>query len=66
MYQNLGEIIWNLLILGVFVYFSLIILGKVKAKKAIKAFESPTSFVKLIVFGGTIIFFLLVLIQLVL
>lgn len=65
MNQEIGGLISDVLVLGIFIYLSLILLRKVTPKKPIKAFENPTAFIKIVVFGGTIIFAILLMMDLV-
>ena len=60
MNQKIGEIIWNLMVFGGFVYALLIMRGIVKTSVEVKTLQQPTPFIKILVYGGVIIFGLLV------
>ena len=61
--QKTGELIGNLIVLGCFIYLSLILSGKIKSKKSIKSFENPTMLIKLVIYGGVVIFTILTIIN---
>ena len=64
MFQTSLGIIGDIIPLAIFVYCSLILLGIIKPKKPIKIFENPSLLIKFGVFGGALIFLIIVILDL--
>jgi len=54
--QKTGGMIWNLIIFAAFVYAFLVMRGIVKTSLEIKTLQKPSTFVKIVVYGGMIVF----------
>jgi hypothetical protein len=59
-----GEIIGNLVPLGIFIYLALILRGNIKTKKNVEMLTKPTIWVKILIYGGVLVFTLLTIIAL--
>jgi hypothetical protein len=64
MNQNSGEIIGNIIPLAIFIYLALIMRGVVKPKKNIPLLTNPSILARIIVYGGILIFVILLAIGL--
>jgi hypothetical protein len=64
MFQKLGGITDDIIVLVVFIYFSLILLGVIRLKKEIGFFKTNPTISKIVVFGGVLIFTILVIVGL--
>ena len=61
MTQHSGEIIGNLIPLAIFIYLALVINGVIVQRKPIKALENPSTLMKVTIYGGIVIFLILII-----
>jgi len=65
MKQSFGELIGNIIPLGILVYFGLVMKGIIKPKKDIPKLTNPTTLIKILIYGGILIFVVIVIISLI-
>jgi len=58
--QKTGGMIWNLVLFAAFVYAFLVMRGIVKTSLDIKTLQKPSTFVKIVVYAGMILFGILI------
>ena len=58
--QKTGGMIWNLVLFAAFVYEFLVMRGIVKTSLDIKTLQKPSTFVKIVVYAGMILFGILI------
>lgn len=58
--QKTGGMIWNLILFAAFVYAFLVMRGIVKTSLDIKTLQKPSTFVKIVVYAGMILFGILI------
>ena len=58
--QRTGGMVWNLIIFAAFVYAFLIMRGIVNTSVDIKTLQKPSTFVKIVVYAGMVLFGLLI------
>lgn len=62
--QNIGNIIFTLIPLALFLYLSLTMLGVIKYNQQTRFLENASSATKVAVYGGTIAFLVMALMEL--
>ncbi len=61
MAQRFGGIIGDLIPLVIFIYLALVINGVIVQRKPIKALENPSTFIKVAIYAGIVIFLILII-----
>ena len=64
MYQQIGELIGNIIPFGIFLYFTLMVFGIIEPKKKPRILENPSLLIKTVLVLGTIIFAVMIILSL--
>lgn len=65
MEQKLSGILWDVMILAGFVYLFLVMKGIVKTAQPVKTIQQPSFFIKLLIYGGLLLFTTLIVLEII-